>query len=40
MARNEELEKQIAIQQQNLENERRIILEEKEQAIAEVERLT
>lgn len=40
MARNEELEKQLALQQQTMESEHRIIVQEKEQALAEVTRMT
>ena len=40
MARNEELEKQLALQQQTMESEHRIIVQEKEQALAEVIRMT
>ena len=39
MARNEELEKQVALQQQTMESEHQMIIQEKEQALAEVTRM-
>jgi hypothetical protein len=39
MARNEELEKQVALQQQTMESEHQMIIQEKEKALAEVTRM-